>query len=199
MAALKQSSLLASIGAALMSATTSMAQPSREAAEQQGGVLLLIDAQTDSAALEDVPFASYQIVNGFGLPARGRRTDFDIAEVKPELPRSDLCQRHGDGHRIVACYRFLDETDDVVVVDLRKAQIAGLQERRIVPPYPVEACDVVFDIAGPIPVANLHFILLGVKVFLLSGYRFVLQQFETVVDAVTARHLGRNRHPPLQH
>src|SRR5712692_1754659 len=197
-ASLNQSSSLSSLGAALMSATTSMAQPSREAAEQQGGVLLLIDAQTDSAPLEDVPFARDQIFNGFGLPARGRRTDFDIAEVKPELPRSDLCQRHGDGHRIVACYRFLDETDDVVVVDLRTAQIAGLQERRIVPPYPVEACDVVFDIAGPIPVANLQFILLGVKVFLLSGYRFVLQQFETVVDAVTARQRGGKRHPRLE-
>src|SRR6266581_932870 len=144
-ASLNQSSSLSSLGAALMSATTSMAQPSREAAEQQGGVLLLIDAQTDSAPLEDVPFARDQIFNGFDPPARGRRTDFDIVEVKPELPRSGLCQRHGDGHRIVARYRFLDEADDVVVVDLRKAQIAGLQERRIVPPYPVEACDVVFD------------------------------------------------------
>jgi hypothetical protein len=40
-----------------MSATTSIARPSREAAEQQGGILLLIDAQTDAAPLEDVPFA----------------------------------------------------------------------------------------------------------------------------------------------
>src|SRR6266566_4525967 len=197
-ASLNQSSSLSSLGAALMSATTSMAQPSREAAEQQGGVLLLIDAQVDSAQLEDVPFARDQIFNGFDPAARGRRTDFAFAEMKPELPRSGLCQRHGDGHRIVARYRFLDEADDVVVIDLRKAQIAGLQERRIVPPYPVEACDVVFDIARPIPVASLQFILLGVKVFLLSGYRFVLQQLETVVNAVIARQRGGKRHSRLE-
>jgi hypothetical protein len=34
-----------------------MAQPSRETPEQQGGVLLLIDAQADPTPLEVVPFA----------------------------------------------------------------------------------------------------------------------------------------------
>src|SRR5215510_16190262 len=106
--------------------------------------------------------------------------------MKPELPRSSLCQRDGDGHRVVAPYRFLDETDDPVVIDLGEAQIAGLQQRCIVPPYPVEATDVAFDIAGPIPVAHLQFILVGVEIFLLSGYRFVLQQLETIVDTVIA-------------
>src|SRR6516225_3807575 len=134
-ASLNQSSSLSSLGAALMSVTTSMARPSREAAEQQGGILLLIDAQTDAAPLEDVPFAGDQIFDGFDAPARGRWADLDLAEMKPELARSGLCQRHGDGHRIIACHRFLYETDDLVVVDLREAQIVGLQERRIVPPY----------------------------------------------------------------
>src|SRR5215510_5360280 len=105
-ASLNQSSSLSSLGAALMSVTTSMARPSREAAEQQGGILLLIDAQTDTAPLEDVPFAGDQIFNGFDAPARGRWADLDIAEMKPELARSGL-QRHGDGHRIIACHRFL--------------------------------------------------------------------------------------------
>src|SRR5215475_1901366 len=197
-ASLNQSSSLSSLAAAPMSVTTSMARPSREAAEQQGGILLLIDAQTDAAPLEDVPFAGDQIFNGFDAPARGRWADLDIAEMKPELARSGLCQRHGDGHHIIACHRFLYETDDLVVVDLREAQIVGLQERRIVTPYAVEAGDVTFDIPGPIPVANLQFILLGVKVFLLSGYRFVLQQLETVVNAVIARQRGGKRHPRLE-
>src|SRR5262245_40893788 len=175
-ASLNQSSSLSSFGAALMSVTTSMARPSREAAEQQGGIPLLIDAQTDAAPLEAVPFAADQIFNGFDAPAWARWTDRDIAEMKPELPQSALGQRYGDGHRIVARHRLLDEADDLVVVDLGEAQIAGLQQRRIVPPYPVEATDVAFDIAGPIPVAHLQFIFLGIKVFLLSGYRFVLQQ-----------------------
>src|SRR5258708_12772536 len=106
-ASLNQSSSLSSLGAALMSATTSMAQPSREAAEQQGGVLLLIDAQTDSAPLEDVPFPRDQVFNGFDASARGRRTDFDIAEMKPELPRSGLRQRHPDHPPIVPPHPFL--------------------------------------------------------------------------------------------
>src|SRR5258707_12904149 len=104
-ASLNQSSSLSSLGAALMSAITSMPQPSREAAEHQGGVQLLIDAQPDSAPLEDVPFARDQIFNEFDPPARGRPTDFNIAEMKPELPQPGLRQRHCHGHRIVSRHR----------------------------------------------------------------------------------------------
>src|SRR5262249_44905410 len=157
-ASLNQSSSLSSLGAALMSVTTSMARPSREAAEQQGGILLLIDAQTDTAPLEDVPFAGDQIFNGFDAPARGRWADLDIAEMKPELAWPGLCQRHGDGYRIIARHRFLYQTDDLVVVDLREAQIVGLQERRIVPPYAVEAGGVAFYISRPLPPPHPPFI-----------------------------------------
>src|SRR5215813_15061825 len=118
--------------------------------------------------------------------------------MKPEFPRSSLCQRHGDSHRVVAPCRLLDETDDLVVIDLGEAQIAGLQQRRIVPPYPVKATDVAFDIAGPIPVAHPQFIFVGVKIFLLSGYRFMLQQLEAIVDAVIARKRGSQRHSRLE-
>ena len=54
-----KSSSLSSFGA--VSATVSMAQPSRETPEQQGGVLLLIDAQADPTLLEVVPFAHLSI------------------------------------------------------------------------------------------------------------------------------------------
>src|SRR5258707_13708033 len=124
-ASLNQSSSLSSLGAALMSAITSMAQPSREAAEQQGGVLLLIDAQTDSAALEDVPFARDQVFNEFDPPARGRRTGFDIAEIKRELAPSGLRDRHGAGHSIVPRHRFLDEADDPPLPASAEAQITS--------------------------------------------------------------------------
>jgi hypothetical protein len=52
-----------------MSATTSTARPSRETAEQNDGILLLIDAQTGPAPLEAV-FAHAQIFNEFDAPAR---------------------------------------------------------------------------------------------------------------------------------
>src|SRR5262249_57053591 len=109
-----------------------------------------------------------------------------------------LLQRRGDGRGFVACSRLLEEADALVVVDWREAKFVVLRERRIVPPYAVEAGDIVFDIAEPIPVANLQFILLGVKVFLLSGYRFVLQQLETVINAVIVRQRGGKRHPRLE-
>ncbi len=53
-----------------MSATTSTARPSRETAEQDGGILLLIDAQTGPAPLEHVAFARDQIFKEFDAPAR---------------------------------------------------------------------------------------------------------------------------------
>src|SRR5258708_7537262 len=102
-ASLNQSSSLSSFGAALMSATVSMAQPSRETPEQQGGVLLLIDAQADPTPLEVVPFA------------------------------------------------------------------------------------------------HLQFIFVGVEIFLLTGYRFVLHQLETIVDAVIVPKPGGHPHSPLKH
>ena len=56
-ATLNQSSSLSSFGSTLMSATTSTARPSPETAEQEGGIVLLIDTQTNAAPLEAVPFA----------------------------------------------------------------------------------------------------------------------------------------------
>src|SRR5262245_64829874 len=106
-ASLNQSSSLSSLAAALMSVTTSMARPSREAAEQQGGILQLIDAQTDAAPLEDVPLAGDQIFDGFDAPARCRWADLDIVEMKPGLARYGVCQRHGAGHRLIVYYRVL--------------------------------------------------------------------------------------------
>src|SRR5258708_33341303 len=101
-ASLNQSSSLSSFGSTLMSVTTSTALPSRETAEQQGGILLRIYAQTDATPLEDVPLAGDQIFNELDAPARAWRTDLDIAEMEPELPWSRPCQRHRDRHCIVA-------------------------------------------------------------------------------------------------
>src|SRR6266436_10284887 len=69
-ASLNQSSSLSSFGSALVSATTSTARPSPETGEQEGGIVLLIDTQTNAAPLEAVPFARAQIFNEFDAPAR---------------------------------------------------------------------------------------------------------------------------------
>ena len=47
-------------------------------------------------------------------------------------------ERDRDRDRVVAVDRFLDEADHLAVVDLGEAQVAGLQQRRIVAPQPVE-------------------------------------------------------------
>jgi hypothetical protein len=65
-----------------------------------------------------------------GDARRLRRTDLDLAEVEPEL-RGPRRQRDGDRDRVVAIDGFLDEADDLAVVDLREAQIAGLLQRRV--------------------------------------------------------------------
>src|SRR5215831_9461892 len=198
MASLNHSSSVSSLGSALMSATTSTTRPLREAAEQQCRILLLIDAQPNPAPFEDVPLASDQVFDKFYASAPARRTDLDIAKMKPELAWSGPRQRHGNGDRIVAGHRFLNEADHLAVVDLGKTQIVGLQQGSVVPAYLIETPDVGLDVAGPIPVAHFQFVFLGVEVFLLSWDWFVLQELEAIVDAVIAGQRGGKRHPCLE-
>src|SRR5262245_22377667 len=198
MASLNHSSSVSSLGSALMSATTSTTRPLREAAEQQCRILLLIDAQPDPAPFQDVPLARDQVFDKFHAPAPARRTDLDIAKMKPELAWSGPRQRYGNGDRIDSGHRFLDEANHLAVVDLGKTQIIGLQQGGVVPADAVEASDITFDVARLIPVTHFQFVFLGVEVFLLSGDRFMLQELEAIVDAVIAGQRGGERHPRLE-
>src|SRR5262249_62143608 len=145
------------------------------------------------APLDRVPLAGTEILPRRDLPARALRADLGIAEMEPELPRAGAaeCDRHRNG--IAARRRFLDEADDLVVIDEGEAQIAGLQQRGVGAPQSVEAPDVVLDVAGPIPIANLELVFLGIEIFLAAGDRGVLDELEPAVDAVARRQRRRPR------
>src|SRR5580704_4210624 len=135
MASLNQSSSRSSLGSTLMSAVASTAR-SGQAAEYQCRILLLIDAQAHASPFDHMPFSG----------------EHDLAEMEPELPRTVLCQRDRYCDGIVGARRFLDIADHVRIIDLRKAEIAGLQQRGIGFANAVEGPDIGLDIAGPIPV-----------------------------------------------
>src|SRR6266508_281321 len=139
-----------------MSGATFTTRPSRQAAKQQRRILLLVDAQAGSAPFEDVPLAGDQVFDCLDALPQVPSTDLDVAEMEPELARARIRQRHRDRHRVGAVARLLDEADDALVVDLREAQLAGLQQSRIAPPDSIKAADIVLDIARLVPVADLE-------------------------------------------
>ena len=83
--------------------------------------------------------------------------------------------------------------------NLRETEIAGLLERCVFVPDAIERADVVFDIAGLVPITNLDLVFVGVDVFLAAGDRLVLQKLEAIVDAVVRRQRGRECHAGLEH
>ena len=95
----------------------------------RAGILLRVDLQPHPAPFDEVAFAGHQVFDGADAAAGSRRADVDVAEMEPKLPRPGLGQRHRNGDRVVVGGRFLDEADDLAVVDLREPQIAGLQQR----------------------------------------------------------------------
>src|SRR6476619_5307073 len=198
-ASLNQSSSLSSWVATLMSGATLTVQPSREAAKQQGGVAVLIDTQPDAAPFERIPLAGDQVFDRFDATLVVRRADLELAEMKPEFSWSSFRQCHRHSDRIIAPHRFLDKSDHFAVVDLREAQVAGLQQSRVAFPYSIKLTDVILDVAGRIPVSDFQLVFLRVEILLLAGYRFMFEQLESVIDAVAARERGSQRDARLEH
>src|SRR4051812_20574876 len=198
-ASLNQSSSLSTWGSTLMSGATFTVRLSREAAKQQGGVTVLIDTQPDAAPFERVPLAGDQVLDRFYAMPVIRRADLELAEMKPEFSWSSFCQCHRHSDRIIALHRFLDKSDHFAVVDLREAQVVDLQQSRVSFPYPIKLTDVILDVAWLLPISDLKLVFLRVEIFLLAGYRFMLEQLESIVDAVAARERSRQRDARLEH
>src|SRR5258708_3430616 len=143
---------------------TFMMAPSAHAAQQQRGIALGIDAQAYAPPFERMTLAGDEIFHGRDGTARIAVTDRDAAERKPDLARiAGQCDR---GHHHIAALvdRFLDEADYIAVLDIDKAQIGGLLQRRIAAPDPVERGDIGLDIARLLPVPNLDLVFLGVEI-----------------------------------
>src|SRR6516162_3672715 len=118
-ASLNHSSSDSSLASTLMSGAK-FTGSSGEAAKDQGGVRLLIDAQPHAAPLDHVTLARDQIFNGPHPVPCSLRTNLDITEMKPEFPRTLLCERYRNRNRIVEPRSFLHVTDHVVIIHLRE-------------------------------------------------------------------------------
>src|ERR1700682_468016 len=120
---------------------------SRTATEEQSGIAPRIDPQADTAPFDGIAFTGHQVFNRGDVAAIAGHADLDVAERQPEFV--DVArQRDGDDDAVGLIDRFLDEADDVAVLDRNKAQIAGLLQRRVVAARAVEIAEVGFDIAG---------------------------------------------------
>ena len=146
-----------------------------------------------------MPFSGEHVLDGFDASPRLGWADLDLAEMEPDLPWALLCQRDRYCDGIVGAHRFLDIADHVRIIDLRKTEIAGLQQRGIGFANAVERPDIGLDIAGPIPVPGLELVLFRVEVFLPPGNRRVLEKLEAVVDAIAAGQRSGEGDAGLEH
>ena len=60
-----------------------------------------------------------------------RQADLDVAEVEPELRGPCRVSATATATALSPVDGLLDEADHVAVIDLRKSQIAGLLQRRV--------------------------------------------------------------------
>src|SRR5262249_43743958 len=181
-----------------MSSRTVMSQPSCDAAEDEGRVVRRIDVQAHAAPFEQQALAGGEVLDfAHRLPGLAH-ADVLVTEVQPELLRG-VGERDRAGDRVVAADRLLQETDDIVVVDLQELQVAGLLKRAVVTTDLVQPADIILDVARRVPVARLDLVFLGVEIFLAPRDGLVLEQLEAVVDAVVRRQRRGKREARLEH
>src|ERR1700674_1477461 len=173
-------------------------EPSRQAAEEQGGIAHRIDPQSNAAPLHGISFASDQVFNRGDVAALAADADLDVAKRKPEFVHLAR-QRDGADDGVGLIDRLLHEADDIAVIDRNEAQLAGLLQRRVCPPGAVEIADVGLDIARLVPVPHLDLVLFGVEIFFAAWNRIVFQKLEPVVDAVAAGQRGGKRDAGFEH
>ena len=145
-----------------------------------------------------IAFAGDQVFDRGDVAAIVGHADLDIAEREPEFVHVAR-QRDRDDDAVGLIDRFLDEGDDVAVIDRNEAQIAGLLQRRVLPADAVEIADVGLDIARLVPVPHLDLVLFRIEIFFAPRNRFVFQELEAVVDAVAARQRRGQRDAGFEH
>src|ERR1700730_19015477 len=121
-------------------------RPSRQAAKEQSGIAHRIDPEPEAAPLDGVALAGDQVLDRGDVSAIAGHADLDIAEREPEFVHVAR-QRYRDDDAVGLIDRFLDEADDVTVIDRNEAQLACLLQRRVCPPGAVEIADVRLDVA----------------------------------------------------
>src|SRR6516225_5553831 len=106
-----------------------------------------------------------------------------IAKMKPKL-LSHVRESDGAGDSVVSVDRLFQKSSDVLAIHRQKLQIGGLLQRGVLAPDRVELANIVFDIAGRVPVARLDFIFFRIDIFFTTRDRLMFEQLETVIDSV---------------
>src|SRR3954452_19230073 len=136
--------------------------PSRQAAEQQCGIARRVDPEADAAPFDRIALARDEVFHRRDGAALVAGADLDVAKRQPEFV--DVArQRDRNRDRIGLIHGLLDETDRVVVFDAEEAQFAGLLQRRVVAPDPVEFGYEGLNVAGLVPIPYLDLVFFGVE------------------------------------
>src|SRR5262249_30172318 len=137
-----------------------------QTSEKDCRIALRIYSQMDATPFDGMPFAGDDVLKRGHMLRVPRLTDFYSPDGKPELVRVAR-ERNGGHHNVAVVIGAFGEADNVRVIDVQELQARSLLESRIGAPGGVEIADVVFDVAGIVPVSNLDLVLLGVEIFLL--------------------------------
>src|SRR6266478_7665101 len=153
---------------------------SRQAAKQKGGIARRIDPQSNAAPFDGIALAGDQVLNRGDVAAIAARPELDVAKRKPEFVHLAR-QRDCDGDGVGLVDRFLDEADDISIIDRQEAQLTCLLQRRVCLAGAVEIADVGLDIARFVPVPHLDLVFFGIEIFLAAWDWFVFQKLKSVV------------------
>src|SRR5262249_57052428 len=181
------STLLSSLGSTLISAAAMFTTRSCKAAKDECGIAFWLDPQAHPTPFDSMALSGNQIFKCLDPMARAGRPDLDLAEMKPELAWALFRERHRDRHGIILGDRLFHVADDPAIVDLRKPQVARLQQRGVGLANAIDLSDKAFDIPRPVPVPGLELVFLGIEVLFPSRYGLVLDKLEAVVDAIAGR------------
>src|SRR6185312_12606826 len=151
-----------------------MTVPSRQAAKEQSGIAHRVYPEPNAAPFERISLAGDQVFNGGDVAALAGDTDLNVAERKPESVR---VARQSDGarHAVGLIDRFLDEADDVAVIDRNETEIAGLLQGGVGPADAIEIANIGLDIAWLVPIAHLDLVFVGIKIFFPARNGVVFQ------------------------
>ena len=168
--------------------------PSRQAAQQDGGIALGINPPANAAPFDrhDArPLIRFSTAATFFRPRQptgpGRRR---AATRHHAHPATRLLRRR----RYSTCRRpSLTKPITLLSSMPRKRRLLVCCNAGFAPPRLVQPGDIGFDVAGLVPVPDLDLVFLGIEIFFAARDRFVFEQFEAVIDAVSGGQRRRQR------
>src|SRR5699024_2035170 len=109
-----------------------------------------------------MPLSGQQVLYRYCRPQIVVDFHLYVVEREPDLMRI-ATQRHGSSRDMGAIRGGFDESCAIGIVDCHEAEIAGLLQGGVGAAGEVERSDIGLEIAGPIPIADLDLVFLGVE------------------------------------